>query len=270
MTALPLLLAISFLPYFEARNTVANLILTPPPEEAAAVKAERPDLTERAVCPGCEGKGQLVLEEPNFGQADGRLGNAKKVKKECPLCHGRGKYDAFVDPASLTVQVARDFEQFVSGHQGRGEIAAGQAFIPHDVYDKANADREQKKKIKLVEDAFGKPCPKCHWTGLEPCRKCGGRGMTACPEADCRGGFLVTKTTTEKSFTKSGGSSFGNGRNGHRGSGSRRTTRKETKVNVQVCPTCGGAKFVSCPECAGRKAKPCRSCNGLGLKQKAR
>ena len=50
--------------------------------------------------------------------------------------------------------------------------------------------------------------------------------------------------------------------------GSRRTTRKETKVNVSPCPVCGGTKFIVCPECGGRRAHPCSKCNGLGIKTK--
>lgn len=265
MTALPLLVAISFLPYFEARNAVANLILEPPPEGAPAIKAELPGLTVHADCPACDGAGELVLQEPDFGQSKGRLGNAKKVRRKCPLCDGRGKRDAFTDPAALELQVARDYGTFTTEHQGRGEIAAGAAFVPSGIYEKSD-----RKRLKLVEEAFGKPCAKCRWTGIETCRKCSGRGVTECPEKDCRGGFLVTQTTTEKTYTKSGGSIFGNGRNGgRRSSGNRRTTKKETKVTVQICPTCEGAKFLVCPECGGRKAKPCKSCGGLGVKQKA-
>ena len=265
MTAFPLVLALSFLPYFEARNQIANLVITPPAEGASPVRSEKPDLVVRSACPGCGGKGELVLEEPNFGQANGRLGKAKTIRRKCPLCNGRGGLESFMNPSELAVQVARDREKFASDHQGRGEIAVGQAFIPNAAYD-----RTDRKKLKLVEEAFGKPCSKCHWTGLEACRKCSGNGVAKCPEADCKGGVLVTQTTTEKTYTKSGGSGFGNGsRGGIRGSGTRRSTRKETNVNVQVCPTCGGARAVLCPECGGRRAKPCKSCNGLGIKQKA-
>ena len=59
------------------------------------------------------------------------------------------------------------------------------------------------------------------------------------------------------------------GRGGMRGSGSRRSSVKETKVTVQECPTCGGSKYIVCPECGGRKAHPCKRCSGLGTKQKA-
>lgn len=270
MTALPLILALSFLPYFEGRNQVANFVLNPPPEGAEPVKSDKPDLITVSQCPACEGKGEIVLEEPNYGQADGRLGKAKKTKKKCPVCKGVGKTEAYVDPADLTVQVARDREKFASDHQGRGEIAVGQAFVPNAAYDEANSDKDKKKKLKLVEEAYGKPCTKCHWTGVEACKKCDGRGLIECPEDDCKGGFLVSKITTEKSYSHSGGGTGYGGRGGFRSGGSRRTTKKETKVNVQICPTCGGAKMTVCPECGGRKARPCKSCNGLGIKQKTR
>lgn len=258
------LLALSFLPYFEARNQIANFIVNPPPA-GQEVRSDKPDLVVRAKCPGCEGKGELVLVEPDFGQAKGRLGGGKKTKKKCPVCRGNGKTEAFMTPSELTVQVARDREEFRSNHQGKGDIAVGEAFVP-------NADYEglDKKKLKLVEDAYGKPCTKCNWTGIEACKKCSGQGLVPCTESDCKGGFLVSKTTTERTRTSSGGGSFGGSRNsGIRSSGSRRSSFKETKVTVQECPTCGGAKYLVCPECGGRKAHPCKKCNGLGTKQKA-
>lgn len=264
MTLWPCLLALSFLPYFEARNEVANFVLHPP-AEGQEVKPEKPGLTVRSTCPACRGSGQLKLEEPNFGQANGRIGNAKKITRTCQLCRGQGKTESFMSPAELTVQVARDREEFAARHQAKGEIPVGQAFVPNAGYDQID-----KKKLRIVEDAYGKPCTKCNWTGIEACRKCHGNGLLNCPETDCKAGFLVTKITTEKTRTSSGGS-FGSGnRNGGiRSSGSRRSSVKETKVTVQPCPTCGGAKQIVCPECNGRKAHPCAKCNGLGLKQKA-
>lgn len=257
------LFALSFLPYFEARNQIANFVIDPPPP-GQEVRAEKPELVVRSACPACAGKGELVLEEPDFGQAKGRLGGGKKTRKKCPICRGAGKNESFMTPSDLTVQVARDREQFRANHQGKGEIAVGEAFVPNATYE-----RVDKKKLKLVEDAYGKPCNKCNWTGIEACKKCGGRGLLPCPESDCKGGFLVTKTTTERTRTSSGGNSFSGGRGGMRGSGSRRSSVKETKVTVQECPTCGGSKYVVCPECGGRKAHPCKRCNGLGTKQKA-
>ena len=114
-------------------------------------------------CPGCDGKGELVLEEPDYGQAKGRLGPAKKTRKKCPLCGGRGKMQSFMNPSELALQVASDRAEFAAEHQGRGEIAVGEAFVPNEKYDSLD-----KEKLKLVEAAFGHPCKKCNWTGLKP------------------------------------------------------------------------------------------------------
>ena len=264
MNGLILIAAISFLDFFEARNQIANFILTPP-TNGAVVQAEKPDLFVRETCPGCNGEGQIIMKEPDFGQAKGRMGISRKTKKECPLCHGKKRIDGFVNPNELALKVSEDLTTFTTRHQGKGEIAVGGAFIPHDRYD--GLDRERRK---LIEESFGHPCKKCNWTGLEACRKCNGRGILACPDDDCKGGWAVVTTTTEKTVVKSGGNSngsnFGGGYRSH--SGSRRTSIKETKVNVSPCPTCGGAKFIPCPECGGRRATPCKKCNGLGIKAK--
>ena len=261
------LIAISFLPFFEARNQVANFVITPPPE-GTSVKPELPNLVVRDTCPGCEGKGELVLEEPDYGQAKGRLGPARKVRKKCPLCDGKGKVQAFMDPAALALQVAADRAAFAAEHQGRGEIAVGEAFVPNGKHGELD-----KERLKLVENAFGHPCKKCNWTGIEACKKCSGKGLVRCSSSDCKGGWQVVKTTTESSVTKSGSSLGGLGGSrssgGFRSSGgSRRTSRKETKVNVSPCPICGGARFTVCPDCGGRRAHPCPKCNGLGIKTK--
>lgn len=263
MTIAAALLAISFLQFFEARNQVANFVITPPPE-GTSVKPELPDLVVRDKCPGCEGKGDLVLEEPDYGQSKGRLGPPKKVKKPCPLCNGKGKIQAFMNPSELTLQIATDRAAFAAEHQGRGEIPVGEAFVPNAKYSELS-----KEQRKLVAEAFGHPCKKCNWTGLEPCKKCGGNGMVRCTNSDCKGGWQVVKTTTESSISKSGGSLGGcRSSGGFRSSGSRRTSRKESNVNVSPCPVCGGARFTVCPDCGGRRANPCTKCNGLGIKKK--
>ena len=119
------IIAVSFLPFFEARNQVANFVIDPPPE-GKSVKPALPGLTVTETCPGCDGKGELVLEEPDYGQAKGRLGPAKKTRKKCPLCGGRGKMQSFMNPSELALQVASDRAAFAAEHQGRGEIAVGQ------------------------------------------------------------------------------------------------------------------------------------------------
>ncbi len=264
MNLLAAILAVSFLQFFEARNQVANFVITPPPE-GTSVKPELPDLVVYDKCPGCDGKGKLVLEEPDYGQSKGRLGPGKKVRKQCPLCGGKGKIKAFMNPSELALQVAEDRAAFAAEHQGRGEIAVGEAFVPNDKYDSLDKDRR-----KLVENAYGHPCKKCNWTGIEACKKCKGSGIIRCTNSDCKNGWQVVKTTTESTISKSGGSSSGfRSNSGFRSSGrSRRTTRKETKINVSVCPTCGGTNFIVCPECGGRRAHPCSKCSGLGIKKK--
>ncbi len=261
MTLVPLLLAVSFLTYFEDRNKVANFVINPP-EAGEEVKPEKPDLVVRTKCTTCEGEGELKLEEPNFGQANGRLGGPKKTRIKCAICKGRGRLEGYMSPADLKMQVARDREEFAARHQAKGELPVGEAFVPNADYESLD-----KKKLKLIAAAYGKPCKTCLWTGVEACKKCRGNGYLKCPEEDCKGGFLVTKITIEKSRTRSGNSMRGSGRS--RGSsGSRRTSSKETKVTVQVCPTCSGTKQIICPECNARKAHPCKKCSGMGIQQK--
>lgn len=267
MTIPSLMLAVSFLPFFEAKNTAAGFLVTPPPE-GTSVTCERPSFMTRETCPACEGKGELILQEKNFGQADGRLGAGLKKRVKCAVCKGKRKLDTFLKPADLTLQVARDREKFVSDHQGRGEVPVGQAFVKPDDYEQIKGDRA---KLKLIEEAYGKPCNACNWTGVEPCKKCDGNGTIPCPNDDCKGGWAVTKTKTSYTRTKSGSSRLNGGynRGGFSSSGgSRRISRTEEKINVHVCPDCEGASLLLCPECQGRRAKPCRKCNGMGTKQK--
>lgn len=263
MSAISLLLAISFLPFFEARNQAANFIIHPP-EPGARVSIEKPTLTTSNPCPSCKGKCVIVLKEPDFGQNAGRLGSPTKKQTKCPLCKGRGQFFAFVDPEDIEMAIARDHEKFVSTHRGKGDISVGEAFVGNEDYDTLD-----KEKTKLIKEAFGKPCPKCHWSGIESCKKCSGNGFLPCPENECKGGFLVTKTTTERTRRSSGG--FGNSaynRNRSlRSSSSRSKSFKETKTTVLLCPVCNGAKLILCPECDGRKASPCNKCKGLGIKR---
>ena len=134
------IIAVSFLPFFEARNQVANFVFDPPPE-GKTVKPTLPNLTVTETCPGCDGKGELVLEEPDYGQAKGRLGPAKKTRKQCPLCNGKGKRQAFMNPSELALQVSADRAAFAAEHQGRGEIAVGDAFVPNAKYSELGKDR---------------------------------------------------------------------------------------------------------------------------------
>lgn len=263
MNLYALVLAVSFLPFFESRNQVANFVYDPP-ADGKSVIPEKPSLYVRENCPGCEGEGKLEMEEPNHGQAKGRLGGGRKIRKKCPLCNGAKKITSFMKPSELMLQVSRDLTEFCAIHQGKGDISVGNAFVPNAKYRELD-----KKTLKLVKEAFGEPCRKCKWTGIEACRECRGNGIVKCTDSDCKGGWAVVKTTTEKTIVKSGGSSSGRNSCGFRSrGGSRRTSRKETTVNVSLCSVCGGARFVPCPECNGRRANPCKKCGGLGMKTK--
>ena len=91
-----------------------------------------------------------------------------------------------MNPSELALQVAADRAAFAAEHQGRGEIAVGDAFVPNAKHAELGKDR-----LKLVEEAFGHPCKKCNWTGLEPCKKCSGNGLVKCTNSDCKGGWAV-------------------------------------------------------------------------------
>ena len=241
MNVLAALLAISFLQFFEAKNQTANFVITPPTDGASTVPV-LPNLVVEERCRQCDGKGVLVLEEPDYGQSKGQIGKAKKkLKQTCPLCNGKGKFKAFMSHKDLMLQVASDYTAFAAKHRSAGEMGVGEAFVPRAMYDEID-----KAQRKLVEEAFGHPCKKFNWTGLEPCKKCKGTGTIDCTQkSDCKGGWQVVY-----------------------GGDSRRSTRKDAKVTVSICPVCGGANALVCPECEGRRALPCSKCNGLGIKKK--
>lgn len=257
-------LAISFLPFFESRNEIALYIINPPTNTSSSAKIERPELITIDKCPGCDGAGKLKLEEPDFGQNKGRIGGkGRRINKECPLCRGGGKIKSFINPANVAMQLSNDYNTFSSRHQSKGDIAVGNAYIPHDAYEKLD-----KKKLKLIENAYGNPCKTCKWTGIEACKKCDGEGIVKCTESDCKDGWTVTEKTSSYTRTSSGGS-FGGYGNRSRSSGNRRVSVKETKIVVNVCTTCGGTDFVRCPACMGMRAHPCKRCGGTGMKSKA-
>ncbi len=253
------LLAISFLPFFEAKNAAANLLISPP-DDGVEVKCERPNLFTTFPCQACNGSGEIMLEEQDFGQMNAtRLGRMKKIKHKCAVCNGKKRIEAFMSPVELAMQVAADREKFEASHQNNGDIPVGQAFIP-----RAKHENLDKKKLKLISKIYGEPCRTCHWTGIEPCKKCDGNGLMDCPNDDCRGGWAVTTFETSYSKRRSGGINT-NSRRSY-GSSSRSESRKEKKVNVTLCHDCGGANKIRCKECNARRAKPCRKCKGLGTK----
>ena len=262
MTGTIVAAAVSFLPFFEAKNEAANFILSPPPEGAAETKTvEKPLLMVVEKCPICDGKGEIVLQEQDFGQASGRIGKLGSRRLKCDACRGAKRIERYIDLTDLAAQVARDREKFEAAHLAKGDIPVGEAFVPRDNY------KDHDKRLKLVEKSFGKACRSCNWTGVEACKKCSGQGVKDCPNKDCKGGWAVTTTTTSISRSKSGGSNRTSYSRGFSSGSSRRYTRKETKLSVQVCPDCGGAGRVLCPDCGGRRAAPCRKCQGLGSRR---
>lgn len=261
MTASSLILAISFLPFFEAKNTAVNNLVDPPTSrDEKETVCDRPEILHREKCRVCKGAGIVVIEEKNFGQfTTYRLDSPKKIRQRCPFCNGRKFIEAFYSPAELKILVAKDRLKFEADHQAKGEVPVGEAFIAKDVYDKLD-----RKTEKLIKEAYGEPCRSCHYLGISECKECDGNGLIKCPNKDCRDGWSVTKT--ESSYTKTssgGGLSRGNGL---RSGSSRRITRKRTEVNVQLCAECSGTGVLKCPECNGRRALTCKKCNGIGTK----
>ncbi len=245
--ATTLLLAVSFLPYFEARNQVANYLVTPPDTTAEITKPAKPEPASRKACPTCEGKGKLKIQEPDYGQNKGRLNlKSKKITVPCARCQGR-KQVMLYDMTSLKQQVARDFETYTLNHQTKGEMPVGCAFVPQADYETID-----KKKLKLIENTFGKPCTSCHWLGLTDCKKCRGEGVRKCSEERCRNGFIIPEDVE----------------NENNNSYSRRTKKITLLRKFEVCTTCGGTEQERCSDCAGRGALPCEKCHGIGYKQK--
>ena len=171
MTGAMAVLAVSFLPFFEAKNDAANFILSPPAEGATEAKAaEKPSLMVVEKCPICGGTGEIVLQEQDFGQASGRIGKLGSRRLKCDACRGAKRIERYVDLASLAAQVAKDREKFESTHLAKGDIPVGEAFVPRESY------KDHDKRLKLVEKAYGKACRTCNWTGVEACKKCSGQG----------------------------------------------------------------------------------------------
>lgn len=261
MTAASFVLAVSFLPFFEARNTAVNNMINPSSGEVVTTATcEKPNLMRREKCPACKATGVIVLEEQDFGQFTvQRLDRPKKIRSKCAYCNGARYIDSFYNPTELTLLVAQERTKFEAEHTAKGDVPVGEAFIPKEQYDKLD-----RKMQKLVKKAYGEPCRSCHWLGITPCKECDGNGSIKCPNRDCKNGWSVTKT--ESSYTKrSSGRSLGGSFN--RSGGSRRVTRKKENVNVQPCHQCFGIGAIRCPDCHGRRALPCKKCSGLGTKQ---
>lgn len=241
--------------YFEERNALANMMLAPPGAMRSPIAAERPGTMTRMACPTCGGMGDVIAQEPDYGQWEGRLNKAgKKVRTRCPMCNGRKGWQAYFNPKELYAIVTRARNIFMTAHQTNGDISVGQAFVSRQLHDASH-----RKQLKLVEETYAKPCSKCEWTGIEECKKCKGAGTVKCPNKDCKSGWIVTKTVTEYSPSHSRGS--------YHHHGSRHSSRRES-VAVEQCPVCKAASAVICEDCQGRRAQPCSKCHGLGFKQK--
>lgn len=255
-----LILAASFLSFFEARNTIARYAIEPPTDTNSIVRAERPSVFAEETCECCRGAGEVKLQEPDFGQNDGSLSSARIYRKTCPICKGKGRRAVYQNPDTLKAEIAANRQEFENNHRQLGEIALGEAFVPNDLY--AKLDRKQ---MKLIEEGYGKPCT-CLWSGLEACRHCHGKGYEPCRAKDCENGFVVMRHTASETNTRSGSSSlrsssFRSTGNSHRSSG-------RTTITVNLCPTCQGVAQVICSECSGQRAAPCRRCHGTGEKRR--
>jgi hypothetical protein len=261
MTISSLILAISFLPFFEAKNTAVNNIINPSTSsETKETACDKPELIRREKCPACKASGIIVLEEQNFGQLNEyRLDTTKKIRQKCPFCGGNKFIEAFYNPTELKLLVAQERSKFEADHLSKGEVPIGKAFIPKESYSKLD-----RKMTKLLKEVYGEPCRSCHWLGITACKECDGNGFIKCPNHDCKKGWAVTKTESSYTKTSSGGSLSGGF--GNRSNSSRRITRKKTNINVNLCPDCLGLSFIKCDECNGRRAMPCKKCNGLGTK----
>lgn len=253
----------AYLRYFEARNDAANMMLASPGAPAPEIVLERPESMARTTCPACEGKGELVLKEPDYGQFDGRMNKGKTTRKTCPVCGGRRFWRAYTSPKILAEEIARARSQFISRHQARGDVPAGMAFVP-----RASHDAADRKRLKLVEETYGKPCTRCEWSGLEPCKDCKGEGAVKCSNKECKGGWVVTTTTTTTSHSPGRSTGYSRNSGGFHRSSRRGSRTVKTTVTVTECTVCKGAAKLLCDGCRGMRAAACTKCHGLGFRQK--
>lgn len=249
--------AISFLPYFEARNSLALRALSSETDveggENDAVPT-LPDMTKRVKCISCKGHGVLNLKEEDFGQLKGRIRSAKKIKCKCPVCNGSGRRTIYLDQDELKVAIARDYAKYREGHSLRGEVASGAYFFPKE----STAD---KKTMRKITDQTGKVCSKCDWSGIETCKKCKGAGLLKCPNKNCYYGWSVTEEDEE---AKNGP---GESQGAYKSSRGKKPDYLR-KISVEICEDCKGAGKIVCEECAGKGAVACKSCRGIGYKTK--
>ena len=191
------------------------------------------------------------------------MNKGKTNRKTCPVCGGKRSWRAYVAPAVLAEMVAKARTTFVATHQGKGDVAVGQAFVPREIHD--SADRKQ---LKMAEDAYGKPCNSCNWTGLAECKACKGTGIVKCSDKDCKEGWIVTTTTSSTSTTPDNRRDRTRNSSGFRHTSHHRSRTVRTTVTVTECPTCQGAAMSICRQCQGMRASSCQKCRGAGFRQR--
>lgn len=246
--------------FFHYRNVLAMAPLAKIADEAmrealsSSVRRTHEEVTHFSEkCPACKGARDFVQKAPDVGQNVGKIGVRDWLKKKvpCPLCEAKGVIPGFRNYASMTSFFAEGRREFDTAHQASGDRKVGYAWVPSAIVEGLNA-----RERALVASAYGAPCPKCGWTGLEACQACRGEGVVKCKATGCKDGFVETAVKSGL-----GGSSVGRGGRGGRGGGQQQQQQKE----VSPCGMCGGTTFVKCDACAGARLQPCRKCNGEGL-----
>ena len=201
-------------------------------------------------CPACKGARDFVQKAPDVGQNVGRIGVRDWLKKKvpCPLCGAKGVLPGYRNYASMTRFLAEGRREFDTIHQAAGDRKIGYAWVPESLAEGMNV-----RDRAAVAGAYGAPCPKCGWTGLEPCQACKGEGVVKCKATGCKDGFVESVAQNLL-----GG--------GNVGRGSRtRSTQQQQKKEVRPCEKCSGTALVLCESCAGARLQPCKKCSGEGL-----
>ena len=203
-------------------------------------------------CPACKGARVFVQRPPDIGQGAGRLGAHDYLSKKvpCPLCGAKGVLPGYRNYANMTRFLAEGRREFDSMHQAAGDKKVGYAWVPAALAEGMNV-----RDRAAVASAYGAPCPKCGWTGLEACQACKGDGVVACKAVGCKNGFV--EATKQNGL---GGGSVGrsSGRSGQR-------QQQNENKEVRPCDNCSGTALVTCEACSGARLQPCRKCNGEGL-----
>lgn len=229
--------ALTFADYFEARNALAcRTVETNSVQKEAFCLPEKPNVLRRLPCPFCDGARKVTLTEPDYGQNDGRIGEKKPKthKITCPVCAGKGRLASYGALDELYAEIRQAREDFEARHLAKGDRAVGEAYVPRE-----EAGKLSRKDQRRLADAYGKPCSRCHWSGIVACRACKGKGLVKCPNKDCENGRIIDEV---------------------------RTSGRVRKTNVAPCPTCKGIQAVRCAKCRGTRGQICTACQGAGMK----